>query len=39
MNQFTAFGTEAITAEVEYRRAVLAVGHVRRVRRARKATR
>ncbi len=39
MNQFTALGTEAITAEVEYRRAVLSVGTVRRVRRARKATR
>ena len=39
MNQFTAFGTDAVTAEVEYRRAVLSVGSVRRVRRTRKATR
>jgi hypothetical protein len=39
MNQFTAFGTDAVTAEVEYRRAVLTVSSPRRVRRARKATR
>jgi hypothetical protein len=39
MNSFTALGTEAVTAELEYRRRMLAVGTPRRVRRSRRAAR
>ena len=39
MNQFTAFGTAAVTAEVEYRRIQLAVSAPRRPRRVRRAVR
>jgi hypothetical protein len=39
MNQFTALGTAAVTAEVEYRRLVLSVSTPRRLRRTRRAVR
>jgi hypothetical protein len=39
MNQFSALGTQAVAAEVEYRRIVLAVSTPRRPRRARRAVR
>ena len=39
MNQFTAFGTQAVTAELEYRRTLLAVSAPRRPRRVRRAVR
>jgi hypothetical protein len=39
MNQFTALGTEAVAAEIAYRRTVLAVSTPRRSRRARRAVR
>jgi hypothetical protein len=39
MNQFTAFGIDAVAAEVAYRRSLLAVSTPRRPRRPRRAVR
>jgi hypothetical protein len=39
MNQFFGLSFEAVTAEIEYRRGMLAVSAPRRLRRARRAVR